>query len=100
MKAQVFPTPSEYSTEVLSAIPQRTAETGLDDRAMGTTAVMTLRIAPEVVAAEVPPEGTAQLLGAKALFGLGVCVFEALTLGLAFGAWGVYAALLTGVLAA
>ena len=61
---------------------------------------MTLRIAPEVVAAEVPPEGTFQLLSAKALFGLGVCVFEVITLGLAFGSWGVYAALLIGVLAA
>jgi hypothetical protein len=61
---------------------------------------MTLRIAPEVIAAEVPPEGTPQLLAAKALFGLGVCVFEALTLGLAFGTWGLYMALLTGVLAA
>jgi hypothetical protein len=62
--------------------------------------VMTLRIAPEVVAAEVPPEGMPQLVGAKALFGLGVCVFEVLALGLAFGSWGVYAALLIGVLTA
>jgi hypothetical protein len=61
---------------------------------------MTLRIPPEVVAAEVPPEATPQLLGARALFGLGVCVFEVLTLGLAFGSWGVYAALLIGVGAA
>ena len=61
---------------------------------------MTLRIAPEVVAAEVPPEGTLQLLSAKALFGLVVCVFEVITLGLAFGSWGVYAAVLIGVLAA
>jgi protein-S-isoprenylcysteine O-methyltransferase Ste14 len=48
---------------------------------------MTLRIAPEVVAAEVPPEGTLQLLGARALFGLAVCVLEVVALGLAFGSW-------------